>query len=170
MSISVYDQVIAPLSRMLSNLDAVVSKAEAYADEQTIEPVVLIQARLFPNMLSFVRQIQIATDSAKGAAARLSGNPVPSWADDEETFADVKARIGKTIDFLDSIERDQFEGAENLEIELKLGPKTVNFTGGSYITDFVVPNFYFHVTTAYNILRHNGVNIGKADYLGAMGR
>ena len=166
MSISVYDQVIAPLSRMLINLDAVISKAEQYAEKNSIEPATLIQARLFPNMLPLVFQIRIATDTAKGAAARLSGSNVPKWADDEETFADVHARIRKAIDFLATFKPSQFEGGEKRKIELKLGPREVKFTGTDYITSFVIPNFYFHVTTAYAILRHNGVDVGKRDYLG----
>lgn len=167
MSISIYDQVIAPLTTMLRNLDAVVSKAEAYAEEREIDPSVLIQARLFPDMLPFVYQIRIATDTAKGAAARLSGTPVPKWADDEETFADVHVRLQKAIDFLSTFEPSQFEGAEKRNIELKLGPREVKFVGKDYITGFVIPNFYFHITVAYAILRHNGLDIGKADYLGA---
>jgi hypothetical protein len=166
MSMSIYDHVIAPLSKMLKNLDAVVTKSESYAAEHKIEAAALIQARLFPNMLPFVFQIRIATDTAKGAAARLSGNTVPKWADDEETFADVHARIRKAIDFLATFKRAQFEGAEKRNIELKLGQREVKFTGAAYITDFVIPNFYFHVTTAYAILRHNGVDVGKKDYLG----
>jgi hypothetical protein len=166
MSISIYDQVIAPLSRMLKSLDAVVSKSVAYAAEHSIEEATLIQARLFPNMLPFVFQIRIATDTAKGAAARLSGTTVPKWADDEETFADVHARIRKAIDFLATFKPAQFEGAEKRNIELKLGQREVKFTGTEYITGFVIPNFYFHVTTAYAILRHNGVDVGKKDYLG----
>lgn len=169
MSMSIYDQVIAPLSRMLSNLDAVVGKAERYAEEHKIEPGTLIQARLFPNMLPFIFQIRIATDTAKGAAARLSGSTVPKWADDEETFGDVHARIRKSIDFLGTFKPAQFEGAEKRKIELKLGQHEVRFTGGEYITGFVIPNFYFHVTTAYAILRHNGVDVGKKDYLGDTG-
>jgi len=166
MSITIYDQVITPISRMLINLDAIIDKAEIYAEEKKIEPATLIQARLFPNMLTFVYQIFIATDTAKGAAARLSGTTVPSWPDDEASFAEIHARIRKTIDFLATFKPEQFEGAENREIKLKLGPRQVEFTGTSYITGFVLPNFYFHVTTAYAILRHNGLEIGKGDFLG----
>lgn len=166
MSISVYDQVIAPLLRMLTNLDAVIAKAEQYAETNNIEAATLVQARLFPNMLPLVFQIRIATDTAKGAAARLSGNAVPKWADDEETFEDVHARIRKAIDFLKTFKPNQFDGSEKRNIELKLGPREVKFSGKDYITGFVIPNFYFHVTTAYAILRHNGVDVGKKDYLG----
>jgi hypothetical protein len=163
----VYDLTINPMLHSLKNLDAIVSKAEAYADaDKDIDPATLIQARLYPNMRPFIFQIRVATDTAKGAAARLSGNTVPSWADEETTFAEVHERIGKAIDYLSSFKPGDFEGAENRAIELKLGPRTVNFNGKDYIADFVLPNFYFHVTTAYNILRHNGVVIGKRDYLG----
>ena len=166
MGLSIHEQVVAPLSRMLVNLDAVIGKAEQYAEKNNIEPATLIQARLFPNMLPMVFQIRIATDTAKGAAARLSGSPVPKWPDDEETFADVHARIRKAIDFLATFKPGQFDGAEKRNIELKLGQREVRFTGTEYITGFVIPNFYFHVTTAYAILRHNGVDVGKKDYLG----
>jgi hypothetical protein len=108
----------------------------------------------------------VATDTAKGAAARLSGRPMPSWPDEEKTFADVHERLGKAISYLSSFAPIDFDGSESRPIELKLGPHTMNFTGVSYISDFVLPNFFFHVTTAYNILRHNGVVIGKTDFLG----
>ena len=167
MSIDVYDQTIAAMSRALLNLDAIVSKAEAYAEERKIEPSVLVQARLFPDMLPFVAQIRIATDTAKGAAARLAGGDLPSWPDDETNFEEVHARIRKALDFMAGFKRDQFEGSEGKEIELKLGKEHVKFSGREYILGFVLPNFYFHVTTAYAILRHNGVPLGKRDFLGA---
>ncbi|MGH8222696.1 MAG: DUF1993 domain-containing protein [Woeseiaceae bacterium] len=169
MTIAVHDLAIAPLLGMLRNLDAIVSKAERYADLKKIDPKVLINARLYPDMLPFVGQIRIATDTAKGAAARLSGNPLPSWPDEERTFAEVHERIQKAVDYLGSFKPQQFEGAEARNIELKLGPHHVKFTGKNYITSFVLPNFYFHVTAAYAILRHNGLEIGKVDYLGAIG-
>jgi hypothetical protein len=117
-------------------------------------------------MRPFVFQIQVATDTAKGAAARLSGRPVPSWPDEEKTFADLHARLGKAIEFLSGFTPADFDGAEARPIEMKVGPRTLEFTGASYISTFVLPNFFFHVTTAYAILRHNGVPIGKADFLG----
>lgn len=166
MAISVYDQVIVPMKRMLANLDKIVGKAEKYAEEQKIDPDVLIQGRLYPNMLPFVYQVRIATDTAKGAAARLTGSELPKWPDEEKTFADIHARIATATNFLSAFAPDQFEGAEQRRIELKLGSHEVKFTGTDYITGFVMPNFYFHVTTAYAILRHNGLAIGKADFLG----
>jgi len=166
-SIDVFDQTVSAMSRALLNLDAIVSKAEAHAEDRKIDPAVLAQARLYPDMLPFVAQIRIATDTAKGAAARLSGSEVPSWPDDEASFAEIHARIRTALDFLSSFKREQFEAAEERKIELKLGKEQVNFTGREYILGFVLPNFYFHVTTAYAILRHNGVPLGKRDFLGA---
>ena len=162
-----YDLSIAPMLRMLRNLDAIVTKAEAYAAaDEGIEPATLIQARLHPNMRPLVFQIRVATDTAKGAAARLTGREIPSWADDEETFADLHARLAKGIDYLSGFKPEDFDGAEERTVELKLAGNTVKFTGSSYVAGFALPNLFFHVTTAYNILRHNGVEIGKMDYLG----
>jgi hypothetical protein len=166
-AISVFDQTISALSRMLLNLDAIVSKAEQYADEKKIEPAVLIQARLYPDMLPFVSHIRIATDTAKGAAARLSGTEMPKWADDEASFDDLHARIRTALNYLATFKPDQFDGSETKDIELKLPNRTLRFVGRDYVLGFVLPNFYFHVTTAYNILRHNGLVIGKLDFLGA---
>jgi hypothetical protein len=164
----VYDLAIAPLLRSLKNLDAIVSKAEAHlAADSNIAESTLIQARLFPNMRPFVYQIQVMTDTAKGAAARLSGTTLPSWADNEATFTEVHERIGKAITFLSGFKATDFDGSDERAIELKLGPRTVSFTGKDYIADFVLPNFYFHMVTAYNILRACGVDIGKRDYIGA---
>jgi hypothetical protein len=163
----VHDLGIAPMLYSLKNLDAIVSKAEEYvAADKNLEPETLIQARLYPNMRPFIFQVRVATDTAKGAAARLAGKPVPSWADDEKTFTEVHERLRKAIDYLSSCAPSDFEGAENRPIELKLGPETMKFTGTSYLSTFVLPNFFFHVTTAYNILRHNGLAIGKRDFLG----
>ena len=169
MSKLVHELAIAPLLRSLKNFDAIISKAEAYVEADTgIDEETLVNARLYPNMRGLVFQVRVATDTAKGAAARLAGVELPSWADDEETFADIHARIGKAIDFLSGFEPAQFKGAESRAIHLKIGPYEFDFTGSSYVANFVMPNFYVHVTTAYNILRHNGVVIGKRDYLGPM--
>jgi hypothetical protein len=163
----VYDLAIAPMLSMLKNLDAIVSKAEAHLDAHPdIEPATLVQARLYPNMRSFVFQVQVATDVAKGAAARLSGNTPPSWPDDEESFDDIHQRIRKAIDFISGFSPEDFDGAEQRDIELKLREETVRFSGSEYISSFALPNVFFHVTTAYNILRHNGVPLGKRDFLG----
>jgi hypothetical protein len=163
-----YDLSIAPMQRSLQNLDAIVTKAEAYvAADDAIDEATVIQARLFPNMRPFVFQIRTATDTAKNAAARLTGRQAPSWADEEATFAEVHARLAKGIDYLSGFRPEDFDGAESREIELKLGGRTVPFTGATYVARFALPNFFFHVATAYNILRHNGVVIGKRDFLGA---
>ncbi len=166
MSISVYDQSIARMSHMLHNLDKLLSKAETHAETNNIEPSVLLQARLFPTMRNFIFQIQVTTDMAKGCAARLTGTDSPRWSDDEETFADLHARIKKALDFLATFKPAQFEGCETRELELKLGSHTVKFTGQSYLLGFVLPNFYFHMATAYDLLRHNGLDLSKRDFLG----
>lgn len=167
MSNLVHELGIATLVRSLRNLDAIVSKAEEFvAADKNLEAETLLKARLYPNMRPFMFQVQVATDTAKGAAARLAGKPVPSWPDEETTFADVHQRLRKTIDYVSGFAPSDFEGAENRPIELKLGPETMKFTGASYLSTFVLPNFFFHVTTAYNILRHNGLAIGKRDFLG----
>jgi hypothetical protein len=167
MSNLVYDLAIATMLRSLRNLDAIVTKAEEYAAaDKNLDPETLIQGRLYPNMRPFVFQVQVATDTAKGAAARLTGKPLPSWPDEEKSFADVHARLEKAIDYLSGFTPADFDGSENRPIELKLGQYEMKFTGTSYLASFVLPNFFFHVTTAYDILRHNGVPLGKADFLG----
>ncbi|MDP3813710.1 DUF1993 family protein [Pseudomonas sp.] len=166
MSLSMYHASIPPFVRMLGNLSAILYKAEAYAAERKIEPSVLLNARLAPDMYPLVRQVQIATDSVKGCAARLAGIEVPSYADTESSFAEVQARIGKTQAFLQSVTAAQVDGSEGRPITLKFPGAELHFTGQDYLLNFVLPNFYFHLTTAYAILRHNGLNIGKMDFLG----
>ena len=168
MSISIYDQSIARMIHMLENLDKIVSKAEAHAEANDIEPAALLQARLFPTMRNFIFQVQVATDVSKGCAARLSGTEPPKWEDDEESFADVHARIKKALDYLATFKPEQFEGSETLELEIKLGSHMVNFTGQSYLLGFVLPNVYFHVATAYNLMRHNGLDLAKPDFIGGL--
>jgi hypothetical protein len=165
-SISIYDQLVPVFSHMLSNLDKIFTKAEADAEARKIDPLVFVNGRLAPDMLPLVRQVQIMTDQAKGCASRLAGQEPPKWADEEKSFADLHARIAKTIAHLKSFKPAQFDGAETRAIELKFPNATFNFTGKDYFLNFVVPNFYFHYTTAYAILRHNGVQIGKGDFLG----
>ena len=167
-SISIYDQSIARMIYMLENLDRIVSKAEAYAEENNIEPAALLQARLYPTMKNFVFQVQVATDISKGCAARLSGTEIPMWDDDQESFADVHARIKKALDYLATFKPEQFEGSETLELEVKLRSHIVNFTGQSYLLGFVLPNLYFHVATAYNLMRHNGLDLAKPDFIGGL--
>jgi hypothetical protein len=164
--ISIYDQFVPVFTQMLSALDKVLSKAEADAAARKIDLDVFVNARLAPDMLPLTRQIQIMTDQAKGCASRLAGQDPPKWADDERTFADLHARVAKTIAHLQTFKPEQFEGAEKRAIEIKFPNVSFNFTGKDYLLTFVIPNFYFHYTTAYAILRHNGVPIGKGDFLG----
>jgi hypothetical protein len=161
-----YDASLAPFIRMLGNLSAILHKAEAYAAERKIEPGVLLNARLAPDMYPLLRQVQIASDSVKGCAARLAGIDIPSYADSESSFAELQARIAKTQAFLGSVTAAQLEGSEGKSITLNFPGTELKFTGQEYLLHFVLPNFYFHLTTAYAILRHNGLEIGKMDFLG----
>jgi hypothetical protein len=153
-------------SRMLPNLKAILSKAEADAEARKIDPQVYLQARLAPDMLPFTRQIQIATDQVKGGMGRLAGVQVPTWEDNEKTFEELRARVDKASAYLKTFKPAQFEGAETRPVELKFPNATLNFVGKDYLLNFVLPNFYFHMTTAYAILRHNGVQLGKRDFVG----
>jgi hypothetical protein len=168
MPISMYDLSIPLLTRGLTNLSAILDKGAAHAAAKKFDPIVLAQLRLFPDMHPLVRQVQIACDTAKGAAARLAGIEVPKHEDTEATFADLKARIAKTLDVVKSITPAQMKDAENRSIELKFPSGTWKFTAVAYLTDFVLPNFYFHVSMVYALLRKAGVEIGKADFLGAI--
>ena len=166
MSLSMYDASAPRFAQMLRNLDAILAKAAAHAAAKKIDPAVLLGARLFPDMLPMVKQVQIATDHAKGAVARLAGAEVPRYDDTEQSFDDLRARIAKTIAFVESFSAAQLDGSEQRPIALRVGGKDWSFTGQDYLLGFALPNFYFHLVTAYNILRHNGVEIGKGDYLG----
>jgi uncharacterized protein len=163
--LSMYDATIPPLKLTLSNLAHILKKGEAHAETKGIEPEVFFNARLFPDMFPLSRQVQIATDMSKGAAARLAGIEIPKYEDDETTFADLQARIAKTLAFIDSVTPAQFEGAEKRNIELMVRKHKMEFSGQDYLLKWVMPNVYFHVTTAYDILRHNGVELGKPDFL-----
>jgi hypothetical protein len=156
----------AALTRALHNLSAILHIAEAHATAKKIEPSALITARLAPDMLTLAGQIQRASDAAKGCAARLSGSDIPSFADTETTFDELQARVAATIAFIDGISAAQIDGSETRAITLKLRTGDQAMTGQSYLLGFALPNFYFHVVTAYAILRHNGVEIGKLDFLG----
>jgi hypothetical protein len=164
--LSMYDAAITPLKRNLSNLATILKKGEAYADAKKIEHSVMLNARLFPDMYPLARQVQIASDMSKGAAARLAGVEIPKYEDTETTFAELQARIAKTIAFIDSIQPAQMEGSESRDIVITIRKIDLHFTGQAYLLNWVNPNVYFHVTTAYNILRHNGVELGKSDFLG----
>jgi len=152
--------------RMLGNLAAILNKAAAHAEARKIDPGVLLSARLFPDMLPLTKQVQIATDTAKGCVARLAGVEIPKFEDDETTFADLQARVAKTIAFVDSIPPAKIDGSEERAITLQLRERTLEMKGQDFLRNRALPNFYFHITTAYNILRHNGIEIGKSDYLG----
>ena len=166
MGISVYQATVPAIQQMFGSLSAILTKAAAHAEAKKIDPSVFINARLAPDMHPLVRQVQIASDNAKGLCARLANVAIPSFPDTETTFADLQQRITKTLDFIKTLKPEQFEGAEKREITLKLGPQEVKWSGQVYLLNFGLPNFYFHVTTAYDILRHNGVEVGKRDFIG----
>jgi hypothetical protein len=164
--LSIYDAAIPPLKRALSNLAAILKKGEEYADAKKVEHQVLLNSRLFVDMYPLTLQVQIATDMSKGAGARLAAIEIPKYEDNETSFAELQARIAKTIAFLDSIKPEQLEGAEVRDIIITIRKTDIKFSGQDYLLKWVLPNVYFHVTTAYNILRHNGVTLAKQDFLG----
>jgi uncharacterized protein len=161
MSITLYRASIPVFIRGFDNLSAVLKKGEAHEKSAS-----LVEARLAPDMMTLAGQVQRASDTAKASAARLAGIEAPRFADTEKTFAELQARIDKTVEFLRSVKPAQIDGGEDREIRFKAGPTELKFTGLSYALDFALPNFFFHVTTAYDILRHAGVPVGKMDYLG----
>jgi hypothetical protein len=161
-----YSVSIPVLRRQLTCLSAILDKAAAHAQERKIDPAALLDARLYPDMFTLTRQVQLASDFAKGAAARLAGEAPPKFDDVEVGFDQLKERIARTIAFLDSFGPGRIDGSEEREIEIKTPNRTLRFSGLQFLTEFSLPNFYFHVTTAYAILRHNGLPIGKEDFLG----
>ena len=165
MALTMYDASVTVFLHNLKQLSHLLDKAEAHAKEKGVEPATLFNARLADDMLPFVTQVQIACDSSKLALGRLTGLEMPRYADDETTFEQLRARIAKTRDLLKSAPRDAFQGSEEREVKFKAGPVDVEFTGQSYLLHFALPNFFFHVTTAYAILRHNGIEIGKPDFI-----
>ena len=165
MIISMYQASVPRLVNILGNLSNILDKALIHVDAKKLDTATLTTYRLFPDMLPMTSQVQIACDTAKGAVARLAGVEVPKHEDTEETFAELKARIAKTLDFIQTIKPAQIDGSEEKNIHLKLGPREVDYKGMQYLLGFALPNFYFHVTTAYDILRHNGVELAKRDYL-----
>jgi hypothetical protein len=160
-----YAATVPSLRLMLKNLSAVMAKAEAHCEARKIDPTALLGARLYPDMLPFTAQVQIASDNAKGAAGRLANVEIPKFEDTEKTFPELHARLDKTLAFLDTLTEAQFEGAAERDITLQLRDRKLEFKGADYLTNWAQPNFYFHVTTAYALLRHGGVEIGKRDYL-----
>jgi uncharacterized protein len=167
MSLSMYQASVPGFLQFLGGLSKVLEKAAAHAEAKKIDPSVLLNARLFPNMFTLARQVQIATDHAKGSVARLAGVEVPNFPDTETSFSELQTRISKTIEFVKSFKPEQINGSEDKEIVLILGTYKMNFQGHVYLLQFALPNFYFHATTAYDILRHNGIEIGKIDFMGA---
>ena len=163
---TLYEQTVPVFARMLRNLSVLLEKAEAHAEAAGYDIAALLSARLFPDMFTLTRQVQLATDFAKGACARLAGDAVPRWEDTEASVADVHARIRKAIAYVESFQPAQFDGAAARRIELKTPGGDFAFAGGDFVTEWALPNFYFHVATAYNLLRHNGVPLGKLDFLG----
>ena len=168
MSLSMYQASIPVFIRGLGNLSVILDKAAKHAEAKQIEPSVFISARLAPDMYTLSHQVQIASDVAKGCAARLAGIEVPSYEDNETTFPELQARIAKTVAFLQSVSPSQIDGSEQRPISLKLRGREVSFLGQPYLLGFVLPNFYFHLTTTYAILRHNGLEIGKQDFIGGI--
>lgn len=166
MPLSMYQASAPRFAAMLKNLSAILDKAQAHCEAKKIDPQVMTAQRLFPDMFALARQVQIACDSAKGAVARLAGVEIPKHEDTEQTFEELKSRIAKTLAFMDTIKASQIDGTEDKNVVLKLRGKEVTFKGQPYLLGFAYPNFYFHVVTAYNILRHNGVELGKGDFLG----
>lgn len=163
---SMYQFSIPAFIHTLKNLEAILEKAAAHAVTKNIEPSALLNCRLFPDMLPMLRQVQIATDGAKAGAARLCGMEPPVFEDNETSFAELTARLRKTVAYLETFKPTQFEGSENKTIAWKTRNSERSMQGLVYLNHYVLPNFYFHVTTAYDILRHCGVEIGKKDFLG----
>ncbi|CAH1194383.1 conserved hypothetical protein [Candidatus Nitrotoga sp. BS] len=168
MSTYMYTTSVPVFKQLLNSLSAMLTKAEAYATEKNFKPTVLLDARLYPDMFPLRRQVQVAADFAKSVSARLAGVEVPAYDDDNElTFADLQARISKTLSFIESLTPAQFEGSETREIVLRPGtPKEKKMVGHTYLSNYGLPQFYFHITTTYAILRHNGLEVGKRDFMG----
>jgi hypothetical protein len=168
MPLSMHSATVPVFVRMLNNLLGWLDKAEAHAKARKFDPNHYLALRLAPDMLPFARQIQIATDHVKGCLARLAGEEPPKWADDEKTLDELRARIRKTIDYAQSVAAEKIDGSEKREIQMPLGPgRTVTFPGEVFLKHFSLPNFFFHATMSYALLRHAGVELGKMDYLGA---
>ena len=168
MTLSMYQASVPVFLRTLAALSGILDKAAAHAAHRKIEPSVLLNARLFPDMFAFLRQVQLAADFAKGAGARLAGIDVPKFADTESTFDELKTRIAKIADFVRTLTPTQIDGSENRDITIPIGGQPQSFKGQPYLLHFALPNFFFHATTAYDILRHCGVEVGKRDFIGPL--
>jgi uncharacterized protein len=165
-TISMYQASVPRFVNILGNLSGILDKAQAHVDAKKLTDASLTAFRLYPDMLPMTTQVQIACDAAKGVVARLAGVEIPAFADDEKTLADLKARVAKTIAFIQTITPAQIDGTEDKTIVIKRGEKETHYKGMQFLMGHAIPNFYFHIATAYNILRHNGVEIGKRDFLG----
>lgn len=163
--LSMFSAAVPAYLQQLKALIGMLDKAEHHATARKIDPSALLMARLFPDMFTLTRQVQLTTDFAKGPCARLAGVEMPSYADTETTFAELKARVAKTIAFIETLKPEQFAGAEGREITIKIAGNPVTFKGEPYLVNFAIPNFYFHLTTVYALLRHNGVELGKGDFV-----
>ncbi len=168
MTISMYQASVPPIVRSLTNLRAILEKAAAHAEAKKIEPSVLLALRLYPDMFPLSRQVQIASDNAKGVASRLAGLEPPKYEDNEATFPELLARIDKTVAYLQGFKPGQIDGSEERTVVLPRRSGTLELPGLRYLTEYVLPNFHFHVTIAYAILRHAGVELGKQDFLGKL--
>lgn len=167
MTLGMYAATVPMLKTLLTALSGVLDKGAAFAQAKKIDETVLTGDRLAPDMFALARQVQVATDQAKGGVARLAGVEIPAYEDNEKTFAELKARIAKTVAFIDSIKPAQIDGGEEREVVLKMRAGETRMKGQRYLFGYVIPNVLFHCTTAYNILRHNGVEVGKKDFLGS---
>ena len=168
MTISMFQASVPAYLRMLANTKVLLEKGAAFCAAKKIDESILINARLAPDMFPLSRQVQIATDFAKGSTARLAGLDIPQYDDNEKTFADLAARIDKTMAFISTVNATQIDGQEDREISLTIGGRPVNFKGQPYLIHFVLPNLHFHLAMLYAILRHNGVDVGKTDFLGGV--
>ncbi len=166
MSVSMYQTSVPVMQRLMTNLIGILDKAEAHAKAKKIDEEVFVNSRLAPDMFPLKRQVQIASDMAKGAVARLAGVDIPKWEDNETSFADLKARLQKSIDYVGTFKPAQIDGSESKDISLTIGGQPKTLKGHQYLMTHAYPHFNFHITTAYNILRHNGVEVGKGDFVG----
>jgi hypothetical protein len=167
MTITMYAASVPVFEQMLGALGNILDKVEAHAADRKIDPAALLQSRLFPDMFAFTRQVQIACDFARGVSARLAGVDVPAYEDKEQSFGELRALVGKTLAFIGGLDASRFDGSEDREIVTRPGtPRERTFRGQAYLLTYGLPQFFFHVTTAYALLRHNGIEIGKRDYMG----
>jgi len=163
-----YSMSVPVFAKTLGNLSAILDKAAAHAEAKKIDPAVLLASRLYPDMFPLTKQVQVACDFAKGTVARLAGEEPPKYDDNETTIEALKARIARTVDYVQGFQAARFAGAEERDVQMKIRDQTLSFKGLPYLAHVALPNFFFHATTAYDILRHNGVELGKRDFIGAI--